>query len=766
MIQQGDVMEPSPCSSSFTEARARNLTGAEPRNAFQRCRIDELATQICKQNRVKTLRRLHEPLSGMTPFEALQFIKARGLTTIDPLPAHNFNFAPSRPTYDVSFAIKRRQPVSRLPRYVVRSRGDPLIKSFSSTYTPLSSNCPPVTLQEAVTNAVPVKCYSDTLQIGANQWNEGYKGGEGSEASAVHPCKPTYRIIRRGKCIHGITIYPSLAMVIHPPQYIAPFESGDEHCDLCETVSKIAEMTQTSSSDLTSPPLRSISRLTPILETKPCYKISNSTCPQSQQQQGQQNVFNFEKGKDADNEATCTPIVDASNSTCDRNFADATRPHIGSDEAAPVSSVVAAGATETLQVTVPSCKTTSEVTLRQSAYKEPNEHQVHKKVRLAILIHPAATPTTCVGTKREIVTPYHSSTTNSFSESLTNCSRSVTTFSTGSDNLMPNLDSCILDDQLTDVSEIYDAAANEGGEFKKGFISYREREGKEKQEMEFDEKKIQNTLTHITPPPCLSPISECSLSTTSPGLLGQKKGQNGRNLLFKGNDSPEVNAIANSALHPNTTTIERLLGDGNAFTGPQGVSKNVLMPKLLEPPKPETKVTSSYARTSCLNPINPYSGDVSNIKLGKIEKKGLNEKIEPLQTIFAVGVEGAASLEPIIHTLQESDEVLVEVANISSSVHRTPRSLSPAHHLHNSQKSVPLGELKSLKWVLKRANVTTTEMNAVVMHAAPSILQCTKHRLPKMEEVDDTAVHCVDRIPSESLNSYNIGTSRTPTPRW
>ncbi|KAL5964287.1 hypothetical protein TSMEX_007992 [Taenia solium] len=721
-----DVMEHSPSSSMPTNAKAYGLTKMELRNGFQRCRIDELASQVNKQNGSKTFRRLHGFFGKLTPLEAFQFIKARGPNIIDRLPPRTFKPAPTKATRDVSqapsmwFAVKRRQPGHRF-------------------------------------DILP--------QIEANQWNVDYKGGRETEITEANPCKPTYRLIRRGKCTHGITIYPSLAMVIHPPQSIAPFESGDEHCDLCGTVSKIAEMTHTSTSDLTSSPLtKSIPNPTPILETyeTPARTSHKGSVPmhplhqqEQQKQQFQQKCLNFVKSKDAANGVICPPLVDASNSTCGRGSIDAIRPHTGSNQAIPLSTVDAPGATETLQATIPSCKTTSDVTPRQSAYKEPSDRRVHKKVRLAILVHPTATPTTCAGSKRDIATPYHSSTTNSFSESLTDCIQSVTTFSSGSDNPMPDLDSCIFDDQLIDVSEAYDINGNGEGAFKKSYNGYQE--GKEKQGNDLEEEKVQNTLTHITPPSCPSLISECSSSTTSTGLLDQRKEHESEDLFLNENESPGMPVIVNSTFLP-SSTVERPLGDKSAYGSPgcsntalQWAPRSLLMSKLsnislaqlcLQPPKSEVKVTSPYARTSHLEQIDSLSEEVSNAKSYKRESNSSDAMIEPFQTDFIVGMEGggslSASLEPTIRTLQDYDEVVVEVSYLPPSLHRIPDPLSPDNLFWNKRKRAVMEESEYLKWVLKRANVSMTEMNTVVMHAAPNVLQCTKHRLPQIKEAEGT----------------------------
>ncbi|KAL5107412.1 hypothetical protein TcWFU_001925 [Taenia crassiceps] len=764
MFYQGDVMEYNPGSSMLTDAKACGLAEVESRNGFQRCRIDELASQINKQNRSKTFRRLHGPFGGLTALEALQLIKARGPNIIDRLPARKFKSAPTKATHDVSqatsmwFAVKRRQPVSRLPRYVVRSRGDPLIK------------------------------------VEANQRNADYKSGREIETTGVKPCKPTYRLIRRGKCIHGITIYPSLAMVIHPPQTTAPFESGDERCDLCSTVSKIAEMTQTSASDLTSSPLmRSISHLTPILGTyetpvqtgyKDLVPMNQQHQQEQQKQQLQQEYLKFVNSKDVTDKAICSPLADASNSTFDRGSVAAVQHHTRSDEAIPLSSLDAQGATETLQVTVPSCKTTSDGTPRQSAYKEPSDRRVHKKVRLAILVHPTATPTTCVGPKHDNAMPYHSSTTNSFRESLTNCSQSVTTFSSGSDNLMPDLDSCILDDQPTDISEVYAANGSGEGAFTKSFNNYQEGEVKTKQESKFEEENVQNTLTCITPPPCLSSISGCSSSTTSMGLLGREKGHKSESPLINENESSRMPVTVNSTFQPNATAVDRPLGDKRAHwsrrcspTALKWAPKSVLMSKLsnislarlsLEPPKPEVKVISPYTRTSCPEQINPLSEEVNSVKSCKRESNSLNATIEPFQTKFIVEMEVADSisalLEPTVRTLQDRDEVVVGVSYLPPSLHRIPRPLPADNHFWKRQKRAVMEESKFLKWVLKHANVSTTEMNTVVMHIAPNVLQCTKHRLPQITEVEDTTMYCTKKIHSELLHPYNIGTAGTSAP--
>lgn len=116
MIHQNGVMEHSPGSSVLTHAKTCEVTEVEPRNGFQRCRIDELASQINKQNRSKTFRRLHGPFGGLTPLEVLNLIKARDPDAIDRLPARKFKPTSTKATHDVSqspsvwFAVKRRQP--------------------------------------------------------------------------------------------------------------------------------------------------------------------------------------------------------------------------------------------------------------------------------------------------------------------------------------------------------------------------------------------------------------------------------------------------------------------------------------------------------------------------------------------------------------------------------------------------------------------------------------------------------------------------------
>ncbi|VDK41492.1 unnamed protein product [Taenia asiatica] len=642
MIHQGDVMEHSPSSSMPTNAKAYGLTKVELRNGFQRCRIDELANQVNKQNGSKTFRRLHGPFSKLTPLEAFQFIKARGPNIIDRLPPRTFKPAPTKATHDVSqapsmwFAVKRRQPE-----------------------------------------------YSRIL---------------------IHYIVTNYSLIF------------CLSLVLSTAWYFSHF----------------------SASDLTSSPLtKSIPNLTPILETyeTPAQTSNKGSVPmhprhqqEQQKQQFQQKCLNFVKNKDAANGAVCPPLADASNSICGRGSIDAIRPHTGSNQAIPLSSVDAPGVTETLQATIPSCKTTSDVTPRQSAYKEPSDHRVHKKVRLAILVHPTATPPTCAGSKRDIATPYHSSTTNSFSESLTDCIQSVTTFSSGGDNPMPDLDSCILDDQPIDVSEAYDINGDGEGAFKKGYNEYQEGEVKEKQGNDLEEEKVQNTLTHITPPSCPSLISECSPSTTSTGLLDQRKEHESEDLFFNENESPGMPRVV------------------------QMYTSN----------KPQFHLRSH------LEQIDSLSEEVSNAKSYKRESNSSDAMIEPFQTDFIVGMEGggslSASLEPTIRTLQDHDEVVVEVSYLPPSLHRIPGPLSPDHLFWNKRKRAVMEESGYLKWVLKRANVSMTEMNTVVMHAAPNVLQCTKHRLPQIREAEDTTLLYTNKIHSELMNPYDIGIAETSAP--
>lgn len=173
---------------------------------------------------------------------------------------------------------------------------------------------------------------------------------------------------------------------------------------------------------------------------------------------------------------------------------------------------------------------------------------------------------------------------------------------------MPDLDSCILDDQTTEVSKACDVNKNGERAFEESFNDYQEGEVKEKQEKELEEENVQNTLTHITPPPCLSPISECSSSTTSTGLLGQKNGRKSEGLLLNVNKWLGMPVNVNSTFQPSATTVERPLRDKSACgsrrcspTALQWAPKSVLMSKLsnislprlcLEPPKPEVKVTS------------------------------------------------------------------------------------------------------------------------------------------------------------------------------
>lgn len=126
--------------------------------------------------------------------------------------------------------------------------------------------------------------------------------------------------------------------------------------------------------------MRSIPHLTPTLETRGTPAQTGRKVPAPMYLQHQQEQQKKQLQKECLNGAVCSPLADASNSTCDRGSVDAIRPHTGSDEALPLSLVDAPGATETLQVTIPSCKTTSDVTPRQSAYKEPSDRRVHKKV--------------------------------------------------------------------------------------------------------------------------------------------------------------------------------------------------------------------------------------------------------------------------------------------------------------------------------------------------------------------------------------------------
>lgn len=171
---------------------------------------------------------------------------------------------------------------------------------------------------------------------------------------------------------------------------------------------------------------------------------------------------------------------------------------------------------------------------------------------------------------------------------------------------------------------------------------------------------------------------------------------------------------------------------------------------------------------SCLEQIDSLSEEVSKLKSCERESNSLDATVKPFQTKFIVGTEDAgslsASLEPTIRTLQHRDEVVVEVSYLPPSLHWIPRPLSPDNLFWTKRKRAVMEESKFLKWVLKRANVSTTEMNTVVMHAAPNVLQCTKYRLPQIKEVEDTTVHCTDKIHSELLHPYNIGRAGTLAP--
>ena len=81
-------------------------------------------------------------------------------------------------------------------------------------------------------------------------------------------------------------------------------------------------------------------------------------------------------------EPICSPLVDTSTSTENGDNTEATKGTTASDETAPLSSTVTVApiTTDALQVAPPGCKSTSDVSPRQSAYKEPNDSRVHKKV--------------------------------------------------------------------------------------------------------------------------------------------------------------------------------------------------------------------------------------------------------------------------------------------------------------------------------------------------------------------------------------------------
>ena len=139
-----------------------------------------------------------------------------------------------------------------------------------------------------------------------------------------------------------------------------------------------------STSDSTPSPLMgTFSHFTPITEIDDSPIQTNHDSPVAAHQQKQMPVacLKLTKAPRTTEKPICSPLVDTSTSTDNKDHTEATKQTAASDETMPLSSVVAAFPviTDALQVTAPSCKSTSDVSPRQSAYKEPNDHRVHKK---------------------------------------------------------------------------------------------------------------------------------------------------------------------------------------------------------------------------------------------------------------------------------------------------------------------------------------------------------------------------------------------------
>ncbi|VDD76821.1 unnamed protein product [Mesocestoides corti] len=520
LAHYGDITEHN--SNPVTFDGASHGTTRAYSSGASHYHIYDLERQRTRLIHKQTLSHMKATL-GMTPGDAMERIKTSLSAATSPLDRNVRRLAPK--------SISSGQS-TRLQRFVIRPREHPLVK---------------IEAQRSEGNSLKE---SESAPLAAD-----------TTSQCGRSTTPIRRASNNSKVTRGVTLFPSLLKAVNPQGATERYESGDDHCTLSLTTSNISGMFQRGSQTSTcSLPRDFPSCLSTAMESGSY--LGQSTPRDCTDGNYQSHVYPAANQLPDHLDVTKTSPIEVSDmlspavntNSCTGSMLEYPhKQHAVCSKTVVVIDDTATGVGGANHVTAANGITGSDATPRQSAYKEPNGPNVHRKVHLAILVHPTATPSNYHGTPGG----YHRGVlTNSINTSTTECNLNLTSSTFASEEITADQGSSVFDDQRTDVSEDY-----------------------EDETIQPPEEALVDTGP--IPVPRLSPISECTITTRPSSPVSQ----NNENCDLEG-----VDAIVKSPLCASPVVVE--CGVTRIQSPPQPVATRVLVEKPSEDVVTEEACTS------------------------------------------------------------------------------------------------------------------------------------------------------------------------------